>query len=104
MHKLTKVPNTSISIRHRSALPELSDIEHLIDQTRTLRLELTRLAAFEPLGEAANAAVDALRETGDQLERIAELLVSASNRPRRRSRPAKTVEPLAHVPVAEEDA
>jgi hypothetical protein len=95
MHKLTKVPNTSISTRRRSTLPELGDIEHLIDQTRTLRLELTRLAAFEPLGEAANAAVDALRETGDQLERIAETLVSIKNRRRHRAIPPTPVNPEA---------
>jgi hypothetical protein len=95
MHKLTKVPNTSISTRCRSLLPEISEIEHLIGQTRTLRLELTRLVAFEPLGEAANAAVDALRETGDQLERIAETLVSTKNR--RRHRPRARVVPPAPV-------
>jgi hypothetical protein len=82
MQKLTKVPNTSISTRRRSALPELSDIEHLIGQTRNLRLEFVRLTSFELLAESARSGADGLTQVGLALEKIAELLVSAKNRKR----------------------
>jgi hypothetical protein len=84
MHKLTRIPGPSTPTRSRSnALPDLASVETLISQARGLRLELTRLATFELITESARAGADALTQVGLALEKIAELLVSSRNRPRR---------------------
>lgn len=94
MHK----PNRS----HRRSLPELGDIEPLIDQTRALRLELCRLSAYEPIAESARAGAEALTQVGLALEKIAELLVSAQA-PRKRSHHRKTLTQTPTFPGPEKE-
>jgi len=101
MHKLTKTLNpVTPSQRRSSSMPELTDVELLISQARGLRLELTRLAAFEPIAESARAGADALTQVGLALEKIAELLVSSRSRkrPHRKTAPS-TLPSLEKEPV-----
>jgi hypothetical protein len=82
MHKPNKTFIPSPERSHRRSLPELNQIAKLIDQARALRLELYRLAAYEPISESARAGVEALAQAGLALEKIAELLVGARSRKR----------------------
>jgi hypothetical protein len=80
---------------HRRGLPELGDIEPLISANRALRLELCRLADYEPIAESARTGIEALTKAGLALETIAELLVGARNRKRSHHR-----KPLGQTPAS----
>jgi hypothetical protein len=99
MHK----PNNTLipSPSHcRGSLPELGELETLIGQARALRLELTGLAAFEPINESARSGAEALTQVGLALEKIAEILVSAKNRKRPHRKTAQPILPdLEKEPV-----
>lgn len=84
MHKI-KTPNTA---RRRGSLPELSDIESLINETRGLRLRVRAWTLQGELAETATALVDALSVAGIKLESLAEIVVAIKNRPRQRTRRA----------------
>jgi hypothetical protein len=63
--------------RRRPALPSVSEVEALINQSRALRLKLVELATYEPLAESAKEGVEALSKAGQELERIIELVANA---------------------------
>jgi hypothetical protein len=81
-------------------MPELADVELLISQARTLRLEMTKLTAFEPISETARSGAEALTQAGLALEKIVELLVSSRSRkrPHRKTAPS-TLPSLEKEPV-----
>jgi hypothetical protein len=70
--------------RRRAALPELSQIESLINNARELRLALVKLSAYETLAEPAREALGALTKASAALERITELVTQSQAKRRRR--------------------
>jgi hypothetical protein len=69
----------------RPALPAISEIERLINQSRAIRIALLTFTNHDLCGPIAKEAITSLQEAAAQLEQLAELTAAAQSRRRRRT-------------------
>jgi hypothetical protein len=69
----------------RPALPAISEIERLINQSRGIRIALSPFTNNELCGPISKEAITSLQEASAKLERLAELTAALGSRRRRRT-------------------